>query len=595
MIADRDQPAGEYLDLMVTRLWRLALAAAIGFGVVASGYWYAQVLRAPLYRQQSENNRLREAPLKAPRGVIEDRYGRLLVENIPAYNLLFDRSQSRDRTSSLAFASSNLGVDPGILEQRVAAARGQASFVPVLLSENLDLSQVARFEVAALEHPEFQVEVRHRRLYRHGLQTAHLLGYLGEVTQSELARSALGAGDLVGKKGVEQTYDAELRGRDGRRVLVVDSRGRTIEEHRRDPARPGERLRLTIDLDLQQEAQLLFGDQVGALVALDPRDGAIRAMVSAPSFDPNLFARRLDPEVWRELASSKFHVLQNRTVQNAFPPGSVFKIVVTAGGLADGTIDPQRRVFCSGSAKFYNQTRRCWKAGGHGWVDLHDAIKYSCDVYFYWKGQEMGIDALARWARRFGFGATTGVDLEGERSGLVPDPEWSRRVRGTPWYPGETLSVAIGQGALLVTPMQVSVAMAAVANGGRPVVPHLVDGGGRSARTIGVDPQILGFLRGALSDVVDGGSGARAAVPGVAVAGKTGTAQVVKQRIRTRSETLPYEQRDHAWFASFAPAEAPELVVVVFVEHGGMGSQAAAPIAKGLYERYFRDRPKRAL
>ena len=591
-VLDQDRRAGEYLEEMIGRLWRLGIIAALGFLVVALGYWYTQVVRAQHYRRLSENNRLRQAPLKAPRGPIEDRKGRVLVENVPSYNLLFDRSLSRDRDRSLQFASNILGRNAKELDT-LLDHNHQGKFVPVLLAESLHLSEVARFEVAGLEHPEFQIEVLQRRLYRHGPQTAHLLGYLGEVTQREMESSELDlkVGDLVGKRGIEQSYDRVLRGRDGRRVLVVDSRGRTIEEYRRDPSQPGQRLRLTLDLDLQQEAHLALAEQVGAIVALDPRDGAIRALVSAPSFDPNRFARRLDPEEWQEIISSPFHVLQNRSVQSAYPPGSVFKVVVSAAGLSEGVIDPDEKVFCRGSSSFYGQNRRCWLAGGHGWLDLHDAIKFSCDVYFYTKGQELGIEAIARYARQFGLGGRTGVDLDGERSGLVPDPEWSLRVPRHRWYPGETLSVAIGQGALLTTPLQLAVLMAAVANGGQLVVPYLVEGDPRPSRWTDIEPEVFAQLRKALYDVVnEGGSGARARVPDLGVAGKTGTAQVVAQRTRTRSDTLPYEQRDHAWFVSFAPAEQAELVVIVFVEHGGLGSRAAAPIAKALYERYFRDR-----
>ena len=581
---------GEHKEALQQRVRVLARVGWAALAGLAGAFFFVQVVEGARYRELAENNRLRRLPVEAPRGTIVDRHGRVLVENIPSYNLLLDRSRARDLGSSLAFAAEVVARPRAELDAVLERYRGVALFQPVLLAEGLGFPEVARFRLSELEHPEFDVEVTHRRLYRLGSQAAHVLGYLGEARPEEILPGALKSGDWVGRRGVERAYDRSLRGEDGERIVVVDSRGLAIEEHGRALGRPGRELRLTLDADLQQEAERLLEGQAGAVVALDPRDGAIRALVSAPSYDPNLFARRLGVEDWRRLADDPRHPLQNRAIQSAFSPGSVFKMIVATGGLAEGTVTPGDGVFCNGSAQFYGRRFHCWKRGGHGWVDLERALEVSCDVYFYTLGQKLGIGRIARWSRAFGLGAPTGVDLEGERTGLVPDEEWSRRVRKHPWYPGETISVAIGQGALLTTPLQVAVFAAAVANGGRLVTPHLVDAPGRAApRPVALPPGALGPVQRGLWRVVNaGGTGAVARVPGVEVAGKTGTVQVVSHEAWQDTSTLPWEMRNHAWFASYAPAGRPELVVVVFIEHGGQGSRAAAPLARALHAHYFR-------
>ncbi|HVS15266.1 MAG TPA: penicillin-binding protein 2 [Thermoanaerobaculia bacterium] len=582
-----DLREGEYREELATRLQRLGVVGAALLAVVLLGYGYIQLVRGGHYRELAEHNRLREAPITAPRGLIGDVAGRILVENIPSYNLLFDRQQAA-AADSLWVAAAVLGMAVEELEARARASSGPA---PALLAEGLDLTQVARIEAESLEHPEFRIEVQQRRLYRHGEQTAHVVGYLSEAAQRDVEGSggSIRPGDLVGREGVEQQFDGRLRGADGRQVLIVDSRGRTIEQARREPAAPGHDLHLTVDLALQQRAQLEMGDRVGAVVALDPRSGAVRALYSSPSFDPNLFARRLARDEWQALIDAEHQPLQNRALESAYPPGSVFKIVLALAGLEQPGFDPAHRVFCGGSLRIYDRARRCWDRNGHGWMDLHAAIRQSCDIYFYTKGQELGIETIARYARLLGLGEATGIDLPGEKRGLVPDSAWSRRVRNAPWYPGETISVAIGQGPLLTTPLQIAVLVSAVANGGYRVTPHLADEDARTPTALPLQERSLERVQRALEAVVNEprGSGRNAALPGITVAGKTGTAQVVEQKTWTRSESLQYAHRDHAWFASYAPAERPELAVVVFVEHGGLGSQAAAPIARALYESYF--------
>jgi penicillin-binding protein 2 len=589
------QVVREHRDDLVRRV-RVMTAVVTGVIVaIATGFWFTQLVQGDYYRELAENNRLRKLPIKAPRGLIFDRKGRLLVENVPSYNLMIDRSRTADLGHSLWFASGVLGRPVAELQQILLKYRGMPAFKPVLLAESLSLSEVARFGVEGLDYPEFEVEVQHQRLYRHREQTAHLLGYLGEPSLQEIEKSKGGyqPGDMIGKKGIEQTYDASLRGKDGERVVVVDSRGQLLEEYKSIPAAPGKNLTLSIDLDLQQEAaRWLDGpEKVGAVVAMDPRNGEILALVSAPAFNPNLFARRLQQADWQALIDDPNHPLQNRSIQNTYSPGSTFKIVMETAGITDHEFDPHTSVLCTGAKSFYGRPFRCWKKGGHGTVDGHLALKLSCDVYFYTLGQKMGIEKIARYSRLFGFGSLTGIDIEGEKRGNVPDPEWSQKVRKQPWYPGETISVSIGQGPILVTPLQMARMTAMVANGGYKVVPHLVkDAQLPPPEHEPLDAEALRIVRGGMWAVVNEGGGTAygsARLPGVEIAGKTGTVQVIAQAQRTEEHNLPFKYRDHAWFTSFAPANNPELVITVFAEHGGGGSKVAAPIAQAIYAKYF--------
>ncbi len=590
----RDQGSDQLLDAAVRLKW-LCVVLGVGLAAVWIACWYHQVVRAEHYERLAENNRLRVLRLDAPRGRILDRAGRILVENAPTFRLMIDRSESSDLSASLAFAAEILGRDERDLRAALARYPGVARDVPVLLAEDLELNQVARFEVSLPEHPEFEISTSRRRLYRHSRQTAHLVGYLGAPTPAENDRDpSLAAGDLIGRSGVELLRERVLRGAPGERTVVVDSRGRLMQDAdvRRTDAAPGESVTLTIDLRLQQLADSLLGDRTGAIVALDPGDGAIRAMASSPSFDPNSFAGGLSHEEWSRIVDAPRKPLQNRAIQNTYPPGSVFKIAVAIAGLASGVLDPDERVFCGGATRLHGRRWRCWQRRGHGWTDLRGALQHSCDIYFYRQGLRIGIEKIAAYARLLGLGERTGVELPGDSQGLVPDPEWSRHRRGVPWYPGDTVSVAIGQGPLLTSPLQVAVMTAAVANGGFRVRPYLIAGGGKPPEPLGLDADVVPFVAEALANVVQNGTGRSASTPIVAVAGKTGTAQVVAQATWTRSEDLPPDQADHAWFTSWAPVEAPELVVVVFIENGGRGSEAAAPLARAMHEGHFGARGK---
>ncbi len=580
----------EHREPLVQRVRALAWAVAILLVAVGGGFWSVQVVSGDRYRALADNNRLRRLPLEAPRGLIYDRHGVPLVENVPGYGLRLDRSRTESLERTLGFVTEVLDVPRKELEARLAEARDVPEFQPVLLARRLNLGQVARIGVANLEYPELEVEVEHLRLYRHGFQTSHVLGYLGRVSEDELQRhpDLYDRDDLVGKRGVEEVYDRWLRGEDGRVVVVVDSRGRVIEEYGREEPRAGKDLHLTLDLALQQAAERQLRDRVGAIVALDPATGEVLAMVSSPAFDSNAFVRGLTEEEWQALLQARHNPLQNRALQNTHSPGSLFKIVLGSAGLAEGVISEHKRVHCPGSTRIYGRRFHCWKAGGHGWVDLEEALAGSCNVYFYELGKELGVDRIADYARRFGLGQPTGLRLQGEVSGLVPDPEWSLRTRGHPWFPGETISLAVGQGPLLVTPLQLARATAALANGGRLVRPTLVQGMIQEplVERLNVPSSALDAVRRGLRAVVNDPKGTAywsGRLPDVEIAGKTGTAQVVGERVRaSERDDVPFEKRTHAWFASFAPADDPKLVVVVFIEHGGAG-----PVAKALYESWF--------
>jgi penicillin-binding protein 2 len=592
---------------MINRVTWLVRAVQVALVVVVIGYWSVQIKGGSTFRELAENNRLRRLRIEAPRGVIRDRHGRPLVENVPGYSLMIDRSRAADLPASLKFAADVLNETPEDLEAIVRRYQNLPLSRPIKLAAGLSLNEVTQLSASFYEHKEFEIDVDSRRLYRYGLHTAHLIGYLGEVSPAELAKTEgfYKPGDRVGKRGIEQRYDPQLRGKNGAQLVVVDSRGQEVQELEKEPAQAGSDLTLTIDLALQQRAAELFEERgeaqtpegeepqalVGTVVALDPRNGDVLAMVAAPAYDPNIFTRRLNRQEWQDLIENPYHPLQNRAIQNAFPPGSVFKIVTALTALEKGVVDPNFSVFCPGYSIVYGNRFRCHKQGGHGTMNLRSAFKNSCNVYFHALGQRLPIDTLAESARKFGFGRLTGIDLEGERAGLVPDTRWAKERRKMPWYPGETISVVTGQGPILTTPMQIAVMLAEVANGGYRIEPRLYrdpNAPEKPREPIGFSPQNLALVRDALWAVVnDGGTGNAAKVPGLDIAGKTGTAQVIRQETWTTNEQLAAEDRDHAWFASFAPVNDPKIVIVVFVEHGGGGSRAAAPIAKALYEKFF--------
>jgi penicillin-binding protein 2 len=595
-------------------------AVVAAFIVLASSFWYVQVVQAEKYRDLSDANALRDVTVRAQRGLILDRKGRVLAENQPSHTLVLMRnelSQSTRRDAShlprlVRFVATVLGLSEAEVTRRIEKGRATPVNTPLTIAEDLSIPQVASIEAGKLTFPALSVESTASRNYPNGTIAAHVLGYMGEASAEELKRRPeLRMGDLVGRRGVELVYDAELRGKDGAKFIVVDSHGRVKEEYdklSREPQR-GQNIYLTIDLDLQRKAEQYFmeNEMVGSCVVLDPRNGEVLALVSSPAYDPNVYSKRFTSTVWKTILSNPFRIEVNRAIQGLYSPGSVFKIVMGMAGLELGVIDESTKFHCSGSETFYGRRFRCWNQNGHGAVNLEEAIKVSCDVFFYNLGAKLGVNRIADYSHLLTFGEQTTIDLEGEKPGLVPSESWARDKQKRKWYPSETISVAIGQGPLLVTPLQVANMMAAIANGGSVYQPHVLhqrqvnDAAGKAQtltvaprllHKIHLDPQALSAVRTGLWRVVNeaGGTGAKARVEGIDVAGKTGTVQVVAQEGWVRADDLPFKFRDHAWFASYAPKDNAELVVVIFVEHGGHGGSDAAPLARILYETVFADR-----
>ncbi len=584
------------------------VAVGTVLSLLAVAYWAVQIVRGEYYFSLSENNRIRAVKITAPRGYVLDRNGATLVENEPAYTLHLYRREARDLNASVDFIVDLLGLNRERVVSRVERGRKDPEFVPIPIAENLGIEEVAAVEARAAEHPEFAITVSQRRLYKHGGSAAHALGYLSEATPEQIknAGNVYGVGDWIGQKGVESAYERLLSGASGERRVIVDSHGREVAEEARLEASPGQNLFLTLDLELQGIAEEYFRDKVGSVVALDPRTGEILTLVSSPSYDPNWFTRRVTSSEWSGLLENPDRPLQNRAIQNMYSPGSVIKPFLAYGALARGLVDPEARVFCPGHANFYGREFHCHKKGGHGLVNLRDAIKMSCDVYFYTLGSRLGVDRIHEILTSFGFGAPTGVDLSFEKSGLVPSEEWARSRRGARWYPSETISVAIGQGPLLVTPMQVARALAGLLEGGRLPTPHLFYSS-QDPRTgsqlrykaefhdaIALAPGKLAIVEDGMWAVVNepGGTAYGSRVEGVEMGGKTGTAQVVGKETTVRAGADKSKLKDHAWFAGFGPVKDPMMVVVVFVENGGHGNLAAAPLAKALFEARFGVGPK---
>ena len=589
---------------------RMGVAAAIilvAFGLLGIRLWYLQVDKGGDMRLMSEQNRVRIVRVPAARGVVYDRHGEILVDNRPSFDVVFvPEDARRDRHQVLATLARYLGEEDETLRQDARAGSKRPPYQGIVLRRDLDWAGVVALETHQLDLPGISLQVAPRRYYPHGPLAAHLLGYVGEVSQRELEKAAdtgYRSGDLVGKAGLEKAFDDVIRGEPGGEQVEVDALGRRVRvlDHVGDV--PGHTLTLTLDRDLQDVAERALGDSDGAIAAIDPRNGEILVMVSKPAFDPNTFARGIKREEWRALVQDPKHPLNNRATQGQYPPGSTFKVAVAAGIAEEKIGGAHPGVHCSGGIPFGNHFFRCWKKGGHGGVDLHWAVVESCDVFFYQYGQKLGVDGIAKYSRALGLGMPTGVALENEKAGLIPDSAWKQRRFKQPWFPGETLSVAIGQGYVTATPLQMANLAATLANGGtryRPRYLKQVQSADGSI-TSTPEPEVLGQaelkpatldkVRAAMRDVVmsERGTGKKARVLGTEVAGKTGTAQVVKLGVdRERSNKGAKKTRDHAWFIAYAPIDAPEIAIAAIVEHaGGGGGAIAAPLVQTILNHYF--------
>ena len=589
------------------------------FVFLAGSFWFVQGVQADKYRGLSEANALRENVVPAKRGLIMDRNGKILADIQPAYSLTVDRvvmkplmkGDPSHRPKLASFLSGVLNVPPPEIEARFDKGKEIPISRPLYIGEDLTMDQVAMIQAQSVSFPELNVNPVQRRNYPYGVMAAHVMGFIGEVNEKELAQhKELKQGDLIGKRGVELMYDNYLRGKDGAEYWEYDSHGRRLSEYvpARKVAAAGDNVYLTIDFELQRRAEQYFieNEMVGAAVALDPRTGEVLAMVSSPAFNPNVYSKRFAPDVYKTISSNPFKIELNRTIQGLYSPGSVFKAVMAMAGLSEGVINPSTTFDCTGSAVFFGRRFRCYKKEGHGIVDVQRALKVSCDIFFYNTGARLGIDRIAQYAHNLTFGEISQVDLDGEKAGIVPSTKWAAEKQHRKWYPSETISVAIGQGPLIVTPLQVANMMAAIANGGKVFRPHVVrmiehtDADGQVQRLkvasevlhdVKLESDALHAVKQGLWKVVneDGGTGGSARIEGLDISGKTGTVQVVAQHGWVKGASLPYRSRDHAWFASFAPRDNAQMVVVVFIEHGGHGGTESAPLAKLMYESRFKD------
>lgn len=612
------------------RIWPIALIVLGIFTVFVVRLFQLQILEGEALASRSQANYVRTVRLEAQRGTIVDREGRTIAASRLAYGLDVIPNEIRNPWRTYSVLGSILGEDPEAISEKVGQPRGRRRFQAVTLSKDLAPEERAQVEAHRYAMPGVELKRQPLRDYVYGSLAAQTLGTIGQIGPEELAKEAYAdyrSDETIGKTGLEVTNERHLRGSAGGENLVVDVAGREIDKIDMIEPTPGGRLVLTLDLDLQRVAEEVFkaplppagvkidplalppADYMGALVALDPNNGDVLAIVSAPSYDANAFAGGVDRETWGDLNRHEWRPLRNRAIAGVYPPGSTYKAIVAAAGLAEGVIDATTVVTCPGHFRLGRRTYRCWKRGGHGPVDLEKSLAESCDVYFYELGKTLGVETLARYARLFGLGRPTGLPIRGEVGGLVPTPEWKMRVRGERWIDGETISLSIGQGANLTTPIQLAVAYAVIANGGDLIEPRIVlrqetwDGEVLQEeptiireRNVIAKPILDLVIRG-LQRVVMGpaGTGQRARVPGITVAGKTGTTQVVSLDLieGLEPEEVPLKYRDHALFAAFAPVESPEIVVVAVAEHAGGGGLVAAPMVQKVLAEYFRKKEQR--
>ena len=561
------------------------LVVLLAFGALHLRLAQLELIQGPTWRRLAENNRMRRIPQTSPRGRIYDRRGVVLANNVPTWELLLFPDEARDVDDTILFLA-QLGIANAEDLRRRVSERRLARLAPLVMAENLSWKKVARIRSHQSDHPELAVVGGFRRNYPLGETTAHVVGHLRLVSQSELdSEPELDLNALVGASGIEALYNSFLSGRDGARFVVVSAVGQQIGVVREQPAVPGYDLGTTLDSKLQAVAARALGDHSGTVVALDPRTGAVRVLYSAPSFNPGLFVGRLSEDQWLELTSNPRHPLQDRSLQGVYPPGSTIKPFLTLAGLGEGEITSGSTVTCRGGVTLYGHPFRCWRRSGHGVVDTVRSLEVSCDPFYYQLGYRMGIEKMAEWFRLFGLGQPTGIGLAPEHTGLIGTPEWSRRVRGTPWYPGEAISVAIGQGPLLATSLQLARAYAALANGGLLVTPHLVASADvKEPVGLGLDPHHLELVVRGLELVVHGRDGTARSLARLPAAGKTGTAQVARLQEGVASEDLPEHLQHHALFVGWAPLDQPRLVVAAVVEHGGGGATTAAPVVAQIIE-----------
>ncbi|HEX7283939.1 MAG TPA: penicillin-binding protein 2, partial [Vicinamibacterales bacterium] len=597
---------------LTTRLNVLRVAIGVAFCLLACGFWFFQVVQHAKFREMAENNHQRTLTLRAPRGVIFDRNGRLLVENRNSFNISIVREHTKDIERTIRVLSKVTGVDDKSLREIVERHRREPSYRPVVVIPDATLAQVAAVTARRLdfELPDVIVQEVPTREYPDDSMAAHLIGYVGEANEDQMTADGVTTGSIVGQFGIERVYNKLLMGVDGAKRVVVNSVGREIRTLEEIPPVQGRRVQLTINYAMQKAAEdaLRAYGYWGSAVLLEPKTGEVLTLTSLPAFDPNDFATGIDRATWQQLNTDKLRPLQNRAIQGRYQPGSTFKVVVATAALEEGVITPERTIYCPGGGTFYGRFFKCHLAGGHGSIALRNAIEKSCNTYFYTVGNMLGVDRMYKWSEKLGLALKSGIDLPNEVESIVPSSEWKLKRTGERWYPGETISVAIGQGQLSVTPMSMAVMMATVANGGTRVVPRIVkaidEGQGWKPvepppspwQPFQLKPETISAVRDGLWLAVNGaGTAGRGRIAGRDVSGKTGTAQVIsnegKERARGKTDR---NLNDHGWFVFMAPRDNPELAGVIFAEHAEHGYYGAS-IAKHIIDTYYAKKEGRPL
>jgi penicillin-binding protein 2 len=596
------------------RLTAVQYVILVVFLILAYGLWRLQVMQSDLYAQLAEKNRIRNVPILAPRGKILDREGRTIVDNYPSFSALLLRDSTRDLNADSDVIAQGLHLDPKEVRERIRRFTSMPQYQPIFLKDDITPDELAFIEAHKNELPELDTIMAHRRLYpRYGF-IAHLVGYVGEVTEDMLNQPQFefyNPGDVVGISGVEKQYNQVLMGKNGSRRALVNSRGREVGRLDETPAVPGTQLKLTVDVDMQIAAEQALGDKNGAIVAMDPRNGEILAMVSRPTFDPNDFAVRIKRDEWNKLVNDDDHPLLNKAIQAQLAPGSTFKIIMATAGMQEG-IAEDMHVICNGGATFYGRYFKCWVVAEHrthGVVDISKAIYQSCDVFFYTLAEKLGIDRIAKYAMELGLGQKTGIDLPQEVSGVMPSEEWKIRNFKQKWYAGETISVGIGQGAVAATPIQMARAIGAIASGGLLVRPHVVNptefppnvvpaGATLEPTHIPFDPKSWEIITDAMANVVNpGGTAPSAHLQGIDFAGKTGSAQTISNALKARLGAAGKSFKDNGWFVGVEPRRNPEIVVCALLEegeHGYLAARTVSQVIKAYVEKQRRQPTKMA-
>jgi penicillin-binding protein 2 len=567
------------------------------FMILAYGLWRLQVMQSDFYAQMAEKNRIRNVPILAPRGKILDRNGTVIVENYPSFSTLLLRDSTRDLNADADAIAQGLHLDAKEVRERVRKFTSMPQYQPIFLKDDITQDELAFIESHKNELPELDTIMAHRRLYPRNGFMAHLIGYVGEVTEDMLNQPQFelyNPGDVVGVSGVEKQYNQILMGKNGSRRALVNSRGREVGRLDETAAVPGKQLKLTVDVDLQIAAEQALGDRNGAVVAMDPRNGEILAMVSRPTFNPNDFSVRISRNEWSRLVNDDDHPLLNKAIQAQLAPGSTFKIIMATAGMQEG-IAQDMHVNCGGGATFYGRYFKCWVVAEHrvhGPVDISKAIYQSCDVFFYTLAEKLGIDRIAKYATMFGLGQKTGIDLPQEVSGVMPSEEWKIRNFKQKWFAGETISVGIGQGAVAVTPIQMARAIGAISSGGLVVRPHVVNptefppnvvpaSTVPDQTKVPLDPKSWEIITDAMAGVVNpGGTAPSAHLQGIDFAGKTGSAQTISNALKAKLGAAGKNFKDNGWFVGVEPRRNPEIVVCALLEEGEHGYLAARTVAQ---------------